>query len=160
VVAGQPLAAGLVRRPHPLAADVPPQPPADLVTGHVRVEDDRQDVVQQGLPVLAAWSPPGAPSPRRSNPDVEHPSDIDAHAQQNRPIQPRPGRRYLAVMLNVGFPLDEPATVEHDDLELMQVGDPALARAVQGTAPLLGLDVPAREKTLWKCCTRPPPPLE
>jgi hypothetical protein len=26
----------------------------DLVVGHVRVEDDRQDVVQQGLPVLAA----------------------------------------------------------------------------------------------------------
>jgi hypothetical protein len=29
------------------------QPPADLVVGCVRVEDDRQDVVQQGLPVLA-----------------------------------------------------------------------------------------------------------
>ncbi len=54
VVAGQPLAPGLVRRPHPLVADVPPQPPAHLVVGHVRVEHDRQDVIQQGLPVLAA----------------------------------------------------------------------------------------------------------
>jgi len=54
VVAGQPLAAGLVRRPHPPAADVAAQPGAHLVVGHVRVEDDRQDVVQQRLPVLAA----------------------------------------------------------------------------------------------------------
>jgi len=33
---------GLVRRPHPRLADVLPQPPADLVVGHVRVEDDRR----------------------------------------------------------------------------------------------------------------------
>ncbi len=54
MIAGQPLAAGLVRRPHPLAADVPAQPSADLVVADVGVEDDRQDVVQQRLPVLAA----------------------------------------------------------------------------------------------------------
>ena len=34
---------------------------------------------------------------------------MNAHAQQNRPIQSRPTRRYLAVMLNVVFPLDDPS---------------------------------------------------
>jgi hypothetical protein len=34
---------------------------------------------------------------------------MNAHAQQNRPIQPHPTRRYLAVMLNVVFPLDDPS---------------------------------------------------
>jgi hypothetical protein len=34
---------------------------------------------------------------------------MNTHAQQNRPIQPQPTRRYLAVMLNVVFPLDDPS---------------------------------------------------
>jgi hypothetical protein len=34
---------------------------------------------------------------------------MNAHAQQNRSIQPHPTRRYLAVMLIVGFPLDDPS---------------------------------------------------
>jgi len=32
---------------------------------------------------------------------------MDAHAQQNTPIQPPAARRYLAVMLIVVFPLDD-----------------------------------------------------
>jgi hypothetical protein len=65
VVAGQPLAAGLPRRPHPLMADVPPQPQAYLVIAGVRVEHDLQDVVQQRLPVLA---PAGALGERLGQP--------------------------------------------------------------------------------------------
>ena len=59
VVAGEPLAAGLPRRPHPLVADVPAQPRADLVVAHAGVEHDLQDVVQQRLPVLPAARPLG-----------------------------------------------------------------------------------------------------
>ena len=59
VIAGQPLPAGLPRRPHPLTADVPAQPRADLVVAYARVEHDLQDVVQQRLPVLAAAGPLG-----------------------------------------------------------------------------------------------------
>jgi hypothetical protein len=54
VIAGQPLAAGLPRRPHPLVADIPAQPRTDLVVADLRVQHDLQDVVQQRLPVLPA----------------------------------------------------------------------------------------------------------
>ena len=40
-------------------ADVRAQPAADLVIAHVRVEHDAQDVIEQGLPVLAAAGPLG-----------------------------------------------------------------------------------------------------
>jgi hypothetical protein len=54
VVAGQPLAAGLPRCPHPLVAYFPAQPRAHLVIADLRVQHDSQDVVQQRLPVLPA----------------------------------------------------------------------------------------------------------
>jgi hypothetical protein len=54
MIAGQPLAAGLPRRPHSLVAYIPAQPRAHLVIADVRVEHDLEDVVQQRLPVLAA----------------------------------------------------------------------------------------------------------
>ena len=40
-------------------ADVPAQPRADLAVGHVRVEHDAQDVIQQRLPVLPSAGPLG-----------------------------------------------------------------------------------------------------
>jgi hypothetical protein len=61
--------------------------------------------------------------PRRSNPDGEHLSDMNTHAQQNRPIQPQRTRRYLTVMLNVVFPLDDPSRP-------VKYGDPVLPSLV------------------------------
>ena len=54
MIAGQPLAARLPRRPHPLVAYFPAQPRAHLVVADLRVQPDLQDVVQQRLPVLPA----------------------------------------------------------------------------------------------------------
>jgi hypothetical protein len=59
VVAREPRPAGLPRGPHPPVADVRAQPAADLVVAHVRVEHDPQDVIEQGLPVLAGAGPLG-----------------------------------------------------------------------------------------------------
>ena len=59
--------------------------------------------------------------PRRSNPDGEHLSDMDAHPQQNRPTHPHPARRYLAVMLTVGFPLDDPSRPQDQERRVYPV---------------------------------------
>jgi hypothetical protein len=53
--------------------------------------------------------PPGGSSGKRWILAEYYEWAMDAHAQQNRPIQPHPIRRYLAVMLNVVFPLDDPS---------------------------------------------------
>jgi hypothetical protein len=57
-------------------------------------------------------------------------SGMDAHAQQNMAIQPRPTRRYLAVMLNVGFPLDDPSGPTGRESSCMD-------RTIAGRGPLI-----------------------
>ena len=75
----------------------------------------------------------GVPSPEDQTPTENTYPTWMRHAQQNRPIQPHPARRYLAVMLNVGFPLDDPsrpvgvaALAPHlDPSQVHRIGRPA-----------------------------------
>ncbi|MDX6346545.1 MAG: hypothetical protein QOF84_1335, partial [Streptomyces sp.] len=50
VLAGQPFLTGGERRAEPLDPDPRPDQAADLLVGDDRVQDDRQDLIQQRLP--------------------------------------------------------------------------------------------------------------